>query len=79
MEYVESCCFQHQWYLGPSSGTVSMLIYINIVLDLELVIVSLSLCVYFCCIHQRIHNRRTVILLQNSVCVVGINASIMGL
>ena len=48
-------------------------------MDLEVIVVSISLCIVFCFICQRIRNRQTAILLRNSVIHVAINASIMGL
>ena len=48
-------------------------------MDLEVVLVSLCLCVISCFIRQRIHSRQTTVLLRNSVIHIAINASIMGL
>ena len=48
-------------------------------MDLEIILISISLCVIFCFIHQRISNRQTAVLLRNSVILVAVNASIMGL
>ena len=45
--------------------------------DLEVVLVSLSLCFAFCFIRRRIRNRQTAVLLRNSICHVGINAIVM--
>ena len=55
----------------------SMSIYFG--MDLEVILVSLSLCVVFCFIRRRIRNRQTAVLLRNSIIHVAINASIMGL
>lgn len=54
-----------------------MSIYIGV--DLEVILVSLSLCVAFCLIRRRVRIKQTAVLLRNSVCHVAINASIMGL
>ena len=43
-----------------------------------MVLVSLSLCLAFCFIRQRIRIRQTAVLLRNSVCHVAINAIVMG-
>ena len=48
-------------------------------MDLEVILVSFSSCILFCFICQRIHNRRTAVLLRNSVINVAVNASVMGL
>ena len=45
-------------------------------MDLEVVLVSLCLCVISCFIRQRIHNRQTTVLLRNSVIHIAINASV---
>ena len=49
------------------------------VMDLEVVLVSISLCVVFCFIRRRIHNRQTAVLLRNSVIHATVNTCIMGL
>ena len=70
--------YPYMYLLNLGSEMISVLIYF--VLDLELVIVSLSLCVAFWYIHQKTQNRQTAaVLLRNSVCLVGVNAAIMGL
>ena len=56
---------------------VFMPIYFGV--DLEVILVCLSLCVAFCFIRRRVHIKRTAILLRNSICHIAINASIMGL
>ena len=56
-------------------GVIFMSIYFGV--NLEVVLVSLSLCFAFCFIHQRIRNRHTAILLRNSVYHVVINAIVM--
>ena len=48
-------------------------------MDLEVILVSISSCVVFCFVRQRIRNRQTAALLRNSVIHVAVNASIMGL
>ena len=48
-------------------------------MDLEVILASLSLCMIFWFIRQRIRNRQTAVLLRNSVIHVTVNASIMGL
>ena len=48
-------------------------------MDLEVILVSISLCVVFCFIRRRIRNRQTAVLLRNSVIHVTVNACIMGL
>ena len=48
-------------------------------MDLEVISVSISLCVVFCFVRRRIRNRQTAALLQNSVIHVAVYASIMGL
>ena len=48
-------------------------------MDLEVILVSFSLCALFCFIRQRIRNRKTAILLRNSVINVAVNASLVGL
>ena len=47
-------------------------------MDLEVVLVGLSLCFAFCFIRRRIHMKQTAVLLRNSVCHVAINAIVMG-
>ena len=49
------------------------------VMDLEVILVSISLCVVFCFICRRIHNRQTAVLLRNSVLHVTVNACIIGM
>ena len=48
-------------------------------LDLEVILVSISLCIISCFIRQRIRNRQTAVLLRNSVIHIVISATIMGL
>ena len=48
-------------------------------MDLEVILVSISLCVVFCFVRRSIRNRQTAALLQNSVIHVTVYASIMGL
>ena len=57
-------------------GVISMSIFFGV--DVEVVLVCLSLCFAFCFIRQRIRIRQTGILLRNSVCHVAINAVVMG-
>lgn len=54
-----------------------MSIYLG--MDLEVILVSLSLCVAFCFIRQRVRIKQTAVLLRNSICHVAINACIIGL
>ena len=49
------------------------------IMDLEVILASISLCVFFCFVHRKIHNRQIAVLLQNSVIHVTVNACIMGL
>ena len=56
-------------------GIIVMSIYFGV--NLEVVLVSLSLCFAFCFIRRRIRNRQTAILLRNSVYHVVINAIVM--
>ena len=64
-----------------SSHSKFWIVYSSIYLgmDLEVILVSFCLFVFFCFICQRIRNRKTAILLRNSVINVAANASIMGL
>lgn len=64
-------------YYVVKRGMVFLSIYFG--LDLEVILVSLSLCVAFCFIRQSVRIRQTAVLLRNSICHVAINASIMGL
>ena len=48
-------------------------------MDLEVILVSVSLCVISCFIRQRIQNRQTAVLLRNSVIHIASNTAIMGL
>ena len=62
--------------LNQIQGVIIMSVYF--VVDLEVVLVSLSLCFAFCFIRQRIRIRQIAVLLRNSVCHVAINAIVMG-
>ena len=48
-------------------------------MDLEVILVSISLCVFSCFIRRRIRNRQTAVMLRNSVIHVAINAVIIGI
>ena len=48
-------------------------------MDLEVILASTSLCVVFCFVHRKIHNRQIAVLLRISVIHVIVNACIMGL
>ena len=56
---------------------VSLSFYV--VMDLEVILVSLSLCVYFGFIRQRMHYGQISVLLRFSACLVAVNALTMGL
>ena len=56
---------------------VSLSFYVG--MDLEVMLVSLSLCVYFGFIRQRTHYRQISTLLRFSACLVAVNALTMGL
>ena len=58
-------------------NVIIMSIYLG--MDLEVILVSLSLCVAFFIIRRRVHIKQMAVLLRNSICHVAINASIMGL
>ena len=61
---------------GVIQGTIAMFVLSGV--DLEVVLVSLSLCLAFCVIRKRIRIRQTAVLLRNSVCHVSVNAVVMG-
>ena len=48
-------------------------------IDLEVMLVSISLCIISCFIRQKVRNRQTAVLLRNSVIHIAIYAAIMGL
>ena len=56
---------------------ISLSMFLGI--DLEVMLVSIFLCIYFCFIHQRIWNRQSTVLLRNSFIHIAINASVTGL
>ena len=57
-------------------GVILMSVFLGV--NLEVVLVSLSLCLAFCVIRRRIHIRQTAVLLRNSICHVSVNAVVMG-
>ena len=61
----------------PSNHSDAVLMSIYFGVNVEVVLVSISLCVIFCLIRRRIRNNQTARLLRNFVYYLGINAFMM--
>ena len=75
VEYLGALCLSQEPIIRHSVIILYMSIFIGI--NLEVVLVSLSLSVFFHFIRQRINSRQTALLLRNSIYHLGINAFLM--